>query len=114
MMIGKRKMKETPIPKASIGNILAKRNKEVEELIYEQRLTLEHIKKFTKLKKKAANDLMKELLKINEKIKPRHAVKVVDLLPKDESDVKSVFAKERFALTKDEVKEILGVVSKYS
>jgi len=113
-MIGKRKMKETPIPKALIKNILAKRDKEVDELIYEQRLTLEHIKKFTKINKTAANDLTKELLKINDKIKPRHAVKVVDLLPKDETDVKAVFAKERFALTKDEVKEILDIVSKYN
>ena len=113
-MIGKRIIEETPISKAEIGKILSKREKEVEELLYEQRLTLEHIRKFTKLKDKDAKKLTEEMLKINEKIKPRHATKVVDLLPKNEADIKAIFAKERFALTKDEIKEILGVVSKYN
>ncbi|MFQ5887348.1 MAG: DNA-directed RNA polymerase subunit F [Candidatus Hydrothermarchaeales archaeon] len=113
-MIGKRMVEETPMAKANVGEILKKREKEVEELLYEQRLTLEHIRKFSKVKVKAARELVEELLKINDKIKRRHAIKVADLLPKDEGDVKAIFAKERFALTKDEIKEILGVVSKYS
>ncbi|MFQ5975623.1 MAG: DNA-directed RNA polymerase subunit F [Candidatus Hydrothermarchaeales archaeon] len=112
-MIGKRLIEETAITKVEVGGILKKREKEVEELLYEQRLTLEHVRKFGKLKVKDAKNLAQELLKINDKIKPRHAMKVVDLLPKDESDIKAVFAKERFALTKDEIKEILSVVSKY-
>lgn len=112
-MIGKRRMSEVPITKSEVGAILAKREKKVDELLYEQRLTVEHIKKFIKIKEKDAKSLNDEILKVNDKIKPRHSVKVVDLLPIDESDVKAIFAKERFALTKDEIKEIISIVSKY-
>ncbi len=113
-MIGTRKIKETPMTKTDVGLIVEKREKEVEELLYEQRLTLEHIRKFNKLKKKDAKGLVEGLLKVNDKIKLRHAVKVADLLPRDEGDVKAIFAKERFALTKDEVKEILSIVLKFN
>ncbi|MFQ6135556.1 MAG: RNA polymerase Rpb4 family protein [Candidatus Hydrothermarchaeales archaeon] len=113
-MIGKRLVEETPITEAEVKEILAKREKEKGELIYEQRLTLEHVGKFRKLDLKSAKKLVEELIESNDKIKIRHAVKLADLLPQDEGDIKAIFAKERFALPKDEIKGILGIVSKYA
>jgi DNA-directed RNA polymerase subunit F len=42
-----------------------------------------------------------------------HAVKIADLLPNTDDDVKAIFAKERTALGANEIKKILEIVSKY-
>ncbi len=110
-MIGKRLLEEKAISNAESRAILEKKV-ENEELDYEQRTTLEHLKKISKLTPEKANETIEELMKSNEKIKREIAVKIVDLLPKDVDDVKAIFAKERFALSKEEVQGILKIVSK--
>ena len=46
---------------AEVKNILKKASKERKELLYEQRIALEHAQKFAKLPVKKTNDLIKEL-----------------------------------------------------
>lgn len=111
-MIGKRIIEEKAIPLAEAKRIIEKREKEVEELGYEQRLTLDHLRKFCRTDEKTAKSIIDEILKM-EKFKLEHAVNVADLMPENEDEVRSIFAKERFALTKDEINEVLKIVSKY-
>ncbi len=110
-MIGKRLLEERAISNAESRAILEKKA-EKEELDYEQKTTLDHLKKFSKLTPEKSEETIEELMKSNEKIKRDVAVKIVDLLPKDADDVKAIFAKERFALSKEEVEGILKIVSK--
>ena len=111
-MIGKRILEEEGVPMAEVKNVLKKRSKD-EEPNYEQKIALEHLTKFTRLSSTKANKLVEELVGSNEKIKQMHAVKIADLVPEDEGDVRAIFAKERFVLPKDEIKQILDIVSKY-
>ena len=101
-----------PVPLAEVKNILKKVSKDRKELLYEQRTAFEHAQKFSTLPVKKTEDLIKELmeLKFLEEI---HAVKIVDLLPNTDDDVKAIFAKERTALGANEIKKILEIVSKY-
>lgn len=110
-MIGRKTLDEKPITMAEVLGVLS--TKDPETMIYEQKNALDHLQKFNRLKAKDAKELVEKVLKVNEKFKPHHAVKVADLLPVDEGDVKAIFAKERFSLTKEEIKALLEVVAGY-
>jgi DNA-directed RNA polymerase subunit F len=94
---------------AEVKNILRKISKERKELIYEQKIALEHAEKFSKLSAKQTKDLIAELMKVE-----LHAIKIADILPNTEDDVKAIFAKERYTPNEKEVKTILEIVQKHS
>jgi len=102
-----------PVSLSEVKNILKKIEKERKELLYEQKIALEHANKFAKLPVKKIEDLIKELseLKFLEEI---HKYKIADLLPSTEDDLKTIFAKERTTLGENEIKKILEIVKKYS
>ena len=96
---------------SEVKNILKKMSKERKEVSYEQRIALEHAQKFAKLPVKKTQDLIKELKKL-EHIEEIHAHKIADVLPTTEDDIKAIFAKERFTLGENEIKDILRIVGK--
>jgi DNA-directed RNA polymerase subunit F len=102
-----------PVSLAEVKNILRKISKERPELIYEQRIALEHAEKFSTLSAKQTKDLIAELLK-QEHIEELHAYKIADILPRTLDDVKAIFAKERVSPNEKEIKTIIELVSKYS
>jgi DNA-directed RNA polymerase subunit F len=97
---------------AEVKTILKKLEKERPELIYEQRIALEHANKFSRLPQKVTGQLIKELAAL-EFLEDNHAYKIADLLPTTEDDVKTIFAKERKTLKNDDIKIILELVRKY-
>jgi DNA-directed RNA polymerase subunit F len=97
---------------SEVKNILKKIEKDRKELIYEQRIALEHAQKFVKISVKQTKDLIKELQKL-EHLAESHIYKIADILPTNEDDVKAIFAKERFTPSEDDVKNILKIVGKY-
>jgi len=97
---------------SEVKSILKKVEKEREEMLYEQKIALEHAQKFAKLPTKKTTDMIKELSKL-EFIQEVHAYKIADLLPTTEDDVKTIFAKERITLGGNEIKNILEIVGKY-
>jgi DNA-directed RNA polymerase subunit F len=101
-----------PTSLAEVKNILKKIEKERGELLYEQKIALEHAIKFSKITEKKAKDLIKELSEL-EFIKEIQSYKIADLNPTTEDDVKTIFAKERTTLGENEIKKILEIVGKY-
>lgn len=101
-----------PVPLAEVKNILKKVSKEREELIYEQKIALEHAQKFAKLPVKKTQELIKELKNV-EFIDDVRAIRIADLLPMNEDDVKTIFAKERITLSEKDIKTVLDIVKKY-
>ncbi len=98
---------------AEVKNVLRKISKERKELIYEQRIALEHAERFSTLSAKQTKDLIAELLK-QEHIEEFHAYKIADILPRTLDDVKAIFAKERISPNEKEIKTIIELVNKYS
>ena len=94
-----------PIPLAEVKNILKKVSKDRKELLYEQRIALEHAQKFAKLPVKKTNDMIKELKGL-EFLTETYAIKIADLLPETADDVKAIFAKERITLGENDIKKI--------
>ncbi len=101
-----------PVSLAEVKNILKKVSKEREELIYEQRIALEHAQLFAKLSVKQTKDMIKELSALDF-IDESQAYKVADLLPVTEDDVRAFFAKERFTPTQEQINKIVTIVGKY-
>jgi len=95
-----------------VKNILKKVEKERKELIYEQRIALDHAQKFSALPVKKINELIDELLKLDF-IKDIHAFKLADILPTTEDEVKAIFAKERFTPSEGDIKNILNIIGKH-
>ena len=98
---------------AEVKNILRKISKERKDLIYEQKVAMEHAERFAKLPVKQTKDLIDELLKL-EHMDELQAYKIADVLPMNIDDVKAVFAKERYTPNDKEIKNILEIVQKYS
>jgi len=98
---------------AEVKSILTKIEKEREELLYEQRIALEHAHKFAKLNVTNTKKLINDLKKM-EAIDEHQAYKIADILPKTEDDVKTLFAKERMTLSDKDAKQIISIVAEYS
>jgi DNA-directed RNA polymerase subunit F len=98
---------------AEVKNILKKISKERKELLYEQKIALEHAEKFAKLSAKQTKDLITELMKLDH-VEEFHAYKIADILPNTEDDVKAIFAKERYTPNDKEIKNVLEIVKKHS
>ncbi|OQD59465.1 DNA-directed RNA polymerase, subunit F [Methanobrevibacter arboriphilus JCM 13429 = DSM 1125] len=108
-MIGKKALENEPIPAAKVKEILEE-FQEKYELSYEQNLTLDHVTKFNKLSLEDTEELIGKLEEI---VKKKHAVRIADLMPKDLSDLRLLFAKERLPISKEELEKILSIVDEY-
>jgi DNA-directed RNA polymerase subunit F len=98
---------------SEVKNILKKIEKERTEITYEQRIALEHANKFSKLTNQKTKELIKNLMKL-EFIEESHIYKIADLLPKNNEDIKTIFAKERMNLDDNKINQILEVIKKYN
>jgi len=95
---------------SEVKNLLIQADKDG-ELTYEKRLALEHSKLFSSLNVTQSKKLIKDLLKM-ERVSEHIAFKIAELLPKYPDDVRPIFAKERFTLENDEIKQIIELVKK--
>ncbi len=90
--------------------MLKKREKE-NELNYEQKNALDYLSKFKKTAEKDIQGLVADLNKV-EKLQDRHVVAIVEMLPRDEDDLRLLFASERIVLEDNEKSQILSAVKK--
>lgn len=92
--------------------IIKKREKEG-ELNYEQKNALDYLNKFKKLPEKNVQELLAALDKI-EKLKENHVAAIVETMPRDDDDLRLLFANERIVLEDNEKQAILSAVKKSS
>jgi DNA-directed RNA polymerase subunit F len=97
---------------AEVKNILTKVEKERKELLYEQRIALEHAQKFSKLPVSKTKALIDELKKVPG-IEEMHAYKIADIFPENDDDIRTLFAKERITLSEESIKKIIEALEKY-
>ena len=95
-------------PEAS--DILEKREKEG-ELKYEQKNALEILRKFKTSDVNKIKNMIAELKKM-EKLRDRHIISIVNFMPEDREDMRTVLAKEYNSFTEEEINAILEIVKK--
>ncbi|SFR30712.1 MULTISPECIES: RNA polymerase Rpb4 family protein [Halorubrum] len=83
------------------------------DLRYELARAIEHVNRFADLDPDESRELVEELTELDQVDLPT-AVKITDLLPEDRTELRSVFAQERYSLDGEELDEILDVVAKYA
>jgi DNA-directed RNA polymerase subunit F len=99
--------------KAYLSEVEADRAADEErELRYELARAIDHVNRFALLDPEESRELVEELAEL-EKVNEKTAHKIADLLPQDRTELRAVYAQERYALDGDELDEILGVVAKY-
>jgi DNA-directed RNA polymerase subunit F len=82
------------------------------DLGYEMRKMIAHSNKFARLSTRDARALVIELTKL-EKMESGIAIKIADMTPTTRNEVRSIYAKERFTLTEDELDAILDIVARH-
>ena len=102
---------EELIPNARAKELLEVREK-LGDLKYEQKNSIDILKKFVKLGSKETTELADELKKI-EKLRDRHIVPIVNFLPEDKEDLRAVMHKDYSTLTDEEIDQVLKTVKKY-
>ncbi|WP_058366582.1 RNA polymerase Rpb4 family protein [Haloparvum sedimenti] len=118
MTIFKEKLDEETITTAEAKEILAeieaeRADDEERDLRYELARAIEHANRFALLEGEESRELVEELVEL-EKVDETTAIKIADLLPEDRTELRSVFAQERYSLSGDELDDILNVVAKYA
>ena len=109
-MIGKKIIESEPIQSVKVKEALEEFSQE-NELNYEQNITLNHLSSF---KRYSVEDREKIISK--DKIGLRHkvAVRIVDLIPQDLSDLRLIFAKEATHIEKEQMEDILEILDQYT
>ncbi|MFH1323044.1 MAG: RNA polymerase Rpb4 family protein [Methanobacteriota archaeon] len=115
-MIVKQVLKEETLTLPEVKNILdhikEERKTEGKELGYELRKAISHAELFSKIDAKKSRELVNELSKL-EKMKPEIAIRIADVLPLSNDEIRTIYAKERYTLSEDELKQILELVVKF-
>lgn len=95
---------------ATVKKSLEARAKEA-EATYEQKQTIDYVKEFSKLDEKSAEELVSKLIELG--IDRRQAVKIADLLPGDEDDMKLIFSKVHYSISKETTDKVFELVRGY-
>ena len=118
MTIFKEKLDEEYLTASEVKAYLAdveeeRATDEERELRYELARAIEHVNRFALLDADESRELVEELAEL-EKVNEKTAHKIADLLPQDRTELRAVYAQERYSLSGDELDEILNVVAKYA
>ena len=96
---------EELVPDSKAKELLESREGEG-ELKYEQKNSLEVLKKFVKIDSDKIDELIAELKKI-EKLRDRQVMTIVNFLPEDREDLRAVLHKDYSSLTDEEIDAVL-------
>ncbi len=97
-------LEKTPVTLAEVQHII----KDMEE----KQALKEYLKKFNKLKKEKADELIEKLRALNNmKLREEHFIKIADFLPKEADDLNKIL--NETPLSEDEINAILSITKEY-
>ncbi len=99
---------EKQISWIDVKRVLSNKEKN-RELGYEQKNALDHLRKFCKISEKKTDAMREELGKM-ENLKEKHVNAIVNFLPENLDELRTLFAHDRVVLSEDEKKKILKAV----
>jgi len=112
-MIVKEILSEELLTLAEVRELLSKiaeeRREKGIEVGYGFRKAQHHAEKFSKISGEKTRELVNRLLEL-EKMKPSIAVRIADILPQSRDEIRSVYAKEKYTLSNEELDKILDYV----
>ena len=91
----------------------AERAADERELRYELARAIDHVNRFAVLDTDESEELVTELREL-EKVDEQTAYRIANLLPQSRTELRSLYAQERYALDGDELDDVLDIVAKYA
>ena len=104
---------ETPISNIELKEKIDAIKKRDKELRNKTTKTVEYLNTFTNLKRKDAEEIKKKVINLNiPRLKERHIIKIIDIVPKDLESLKLLFTGENITIKQEDIKKILEVITK--
>ena len=108
-------IEEKPVSMAELKEFLDSKKKEKKELNFRENKSLEYINSFVKLKKDKALELKKELESLDViRLREKHIIKLIDLVPTEIDDLKMIFSGEGVTLKSEDLNKIIDIIKKYA
>jgi DNA-directed RNA polymerase subunit F len=101
------------VPLADVKAMLEKAQGGRPELTYEQKIALEHARRFARVDAKVARAIVEEVSGALAGIEEKFAVRVADLLPQHPDDVRAIFQKSRHEVSEEDIAKIIAIVDKH-
>jgi len=102
-------LNEVPITMAELKERLEDIKKRDKELNAKAQKTHNYLTKFVDIKVNEANKLKESIIKLNiPRLKDRHIVKIIDLMPKDLESLKLIFSTENITIKQEDIQKILN------
>jgi len=98
---------------AEVKNMLEKAQKERPELTYEQKIALEHARRFARVNKTTADKLVKAIRAAFPAMEDKYAIRIADLVPQHPDDVQSILQKARLDLAEDDLNKVVAIVDEH-
>ncbi len=110
-MVDLKVIEEKPISMVELKNKIALIKKRDQELNFRSNKVQEYLNAFVTLTEKEANELKKKMEELNiSRLKDRHIVKVLDIMPEDLDGLKALFAGENITIKQEDLTRILEVI----
>ncbi len=98
--------------KAILDDLELERATEERDMHYSLARSIEHTNRFAELDAEEAVELVDRLRDL-EKVNEATAYKIADLLPRNRSELRSVYAQERYSMSGEELDAILQILAEY-
>lgn len=96
-----------------VKEMLEAAEKDRDELTYEQKIALEHARRFGRIDAKAAEKLVADLKKLHSECDDTFHYKIADLVPQHLDDIRSVYQKSGLDLADSDLEAIQAIIDKY-
>jgi len=96
--------------KEVLTQVAEARQEDATEMAYELRRSIDHATHLAKGEPEKVAALVADLQKL-EKMKPDIAYRIANIMPRTRDELRSIYAKERFTLTGEELDQILSLVA---
>ncbi len=104
------KLEARPVPLVKVAELL----KDLKELKHEQKLAFDYARKFSKINLEDVDAFVEEIKNAGiPRLKEKHIVKLIDIMPLTRDEVKAIFAKEEVVLSAEDIKKIIEIVKKF-
>ena len=106
-------IEERPVTLTEMKTKLEEIEKRDKELNFRANKTKDYLSTLDLLNRKKVEDLTKKINDLNiPRLKDRHIVKIVDIMPKDLDSLKIIISGENITLKEEDLKKILEVIKK--
>ena len=104
-------VEQRPLSLIEVKESLSLHKEKFKELNFRSQKVEGYVQDFAEVDKDKAIELEKKLSEAVQKLKERHIKKIIDVMPADLNQVKTIFTGEAINLKQEELKQIVDIVN---